>query len=163
MRKDLIKNVVLSVAAAALLVSSPSFAQAQLQRTLPEGTVILVRVQQPLGSQTVKTGDTFATDIIDTVGADGYTLIPRGSRIRGVVTFAQPATRNQSGVIQLTFDRVTLTDGSTYPITARLTSTDAAERRQIDADPNARVVLSFGGSMQRQRYKTCHNDNCDKN
>ena len=141
MRKDLIKNVVLSVAAAALLVSSPSFAQAQLQRTLPEGTVILVRVQQPLGSQTVKTGDTFATDIIDTVGADGYTLIPRGSRIRGVVTFAQPATRNQSGVIQLTFDRVTLTDGSTYPITARLTSTDAAERRQIDADPNARVVL----------------------
>jgi hypothetical protein len=141
MRKDLIRNVVPSLAAAALLASAPATARAQLQRTLPEGTVILVRVQQPLGSQTVKTGDTFDTDVIDTVGADGYTLIPRGSRIRGVVTFAQAATRNQSGVIQLTFDRVTLTDGSAYPISARLTSTDAAERRQIDADPNARVVL----------------------
>jgi peptidoglycan hydrolase-like protein with peptidoglycan-binding domain len=141
MRRDLIKNVVPSLAAAALLASSPGIARAQMQRTLPEGTVILVRVQQPLGSQTLKTGDTFDTDVIDTVGADGYTLIPRGSRIRGVVTFAQAATRNQSGVIQLTFDQVMLTDGSAYPISARLTSTDAAERRQIDADPNARVVL----------------------
>jgi hypothetical protein len=141
MRKDLIRNVVPSLAAAALLASAPATARAQLQRTLPEGTVILVRVQQPLGSQTVKTGDAFDTDVIDTVGADGYTLIPRGSGIRGVVTFAEAATRNQSGVIQLTFDRVTLTDGSAYPISARLTSTDAAERRQIDADPNARVVL----------------------
>ena len=141
MTKILIKNLVPSLAAAALLASSSGIARAQMQRTLPEGTVVLVRVQAPLESRTAKTGQTFDTDVIDTVGADGYTLIPRGSRIRGVVTYAQAATRNQSGVIQVTFDRITLTDGSAYAMSARLTSTDSAERRQIDADPNARVVL----------------------
>ena len=34
-----------------------------------------------------------------------------------------------------------LPNGSTFPITGRLTSTDSAERRQIESDPNARVVL----------------------
>src|SRR5215216_1374628 len=141
MPKHLIQNLVPSLAVAAWLASSSGIAQAQMRRTLPEGTVILVRTAQALESQTVKTGQTFDTDVIDTVGADGYTLIPRGSRIRGVVTFAQAATRNQSGVIQVAFDRITLTDGSASPMTAKLTSTDSAERRQIDADPNARVVL----------------------
>jgi len=139
MRKH-IKLLVPSLAAVALLASSSSFAHAQ-RRTLPEGTVILVRTLQPLESQGVRSGQTFDTDVIDTVGADGYTLIPRGSRVRGVVTFAQAATRNQSGVIQVTFDRITLTDGSAYSMSAKLTSTDSAERRQIDADPNSRVVL----------------------
>jgi hypothetical protein len=116
-------------------------AQAQVRRTLPEGTVILVRTLQPLQSQAIQAGQTFDTQVIDTVDADGYTLIPRGSRVRGVITYAQAATRNQSGVIQVTFDQITVTDGSVYPMSARLTSTDSAERRQIDADPNARVVL----------------------
>src|SRR5512132_1676494 len=141
MRKGLIKNLVPTLAVAAGLASSSGIARAQMRRTLPEGTVILVRTTQPLESQTVKTGQTFDTDVIDTVGADGYTLIPRGSRIRGVVTFAQAATRNQSGVIQVSFDRITLTDGSVFPMTGKLTSTDSAERRQIDADPNSLVVL----------------------
>jgi len=141
MRKDLNKILVPSLAIVALLASGSSVAQAQARRTLPEGTVILVQTRQPLASQNVQTGQTFETQVIDTVDADGYTLIPRGSRIRGVVTFAQAATRNQSGVIQVTFDQITVTDGSVYPMSARLTSTDSAERRQIDADPNARVVL----------------------
>jgi len=141
MRKGLIQNLVPTLAVVAGLASSSGIAQAQMRRTLPEGTVILVRTTQPLESQTVKTGQTFDTDVIDTVGADGYTLIPRGSRIRGVVTFAQAATRNQSGVIQVAFDRIKFTDGSVLPMTGKLTSTDSAERRQIDADPNARVVL----------------------
>ena len=54
---------------------------------------------------------------------------------------ATPATRQQSGVIEVVFDRLTLPSGSTFPISGRLTSTDSAERRQIESDPNARVVL----------------------
>ena len=139
MRKDLSKIFLPSLAALTWLAGSS--AQAQVRRTLPEGTVILVRTLQPLQSQAVKAGQTFDTQVIDTVDADGYTLIPRGSRVRGVITYSQVATRNQSGVIQVTFDQITVTDGSVYPMSAKLTSTDSAERRQIDADPNARVVL----------------------
>jgi peptidoglycan hydrolase-like protein with peptidoglycan-binding domain len=137
---------VLSRAAAAVVLATAALqpAEAQGRRVLPTGTVILVSTRQPLESQVVRTGQTFETDVVDTVGADGFTLIPAGSRIRGIVTFAQPATRQRSGVIEVSFDRVTLTDGTQYQMSGKLTSTDTAERRQIDSDPNARVVL-FGG------------------
>jgi peptidoglycan hydrolase-like protein with peptidoglycan-binding domain len=57
---------------------------------------------------------------------------------------ARPATRQQSGVIEVAFDRLTLPDGTSLPITGKLTSTDSTERRQIEQDPNNRVVLVGG-------------------
>jgi hypothetical protein len=117
---------------------------AQSRVVLPEGSVIIVRTTVPLQSNAVRVGQTFETTVADTVRADNYTVIPAGSRIRGVVTFAQPADRQRSGVIEVNFDRLTLADGTVYPLSGKLTSTDAAERRQIDTDANARVVLVGG-------------------
>jgi peptidoglycan hydrolase-like protein with peptidoglycan-binding domain len=115
------------------------------QRTaLPVGSVIIVRTTAPLESSTARVGQAFETTVADEVGADNYTVIPAGSRIRGVVSFAQPADRQRSGVIEVNFDRLTLPDGSVRPLSGKLTSTDAAERRQIESDPNARVVLVGG-------------------
>lgn len=111
---------------------------------LPEGSVIIVRTTAPLESNTARVGQTFETIVADSVGADGYTVIPAGSRIRGVVTFAQPADRQRSGVVEVDFDQMTLPGGATLAMNGKLTSTDAAERRQIETDPNARVVLVGG-------------------
>lgn len=117
---------------------------AQTRVTLPAGSVIIVRTATALESSTARQGQTFTTFVDDTVRVDNYTVIPAGTRIRGMITFVQPATSQQSGVIDVNFDQLVLSDGTTYPITAKLTSTNAAERRQIDADPNARVVLVGG-------------------
>jgi len=117
---------------------------AQTRLVLPEGSVIVVRTSVPLESNSARSGQRFETVVADTVPVDDYTAIPAGSRIQGVITFAQPADRQRSGVIEVAFDRLTLTDGTTFPIQGRLTSTDAAERRQIESDPNARVVLVGG-------------------
>jgi hypothetical protein len=119
-------------------------AEAQGRVVLPEGTVIMVRTNEPLVSSTCTVGETFETTVVDTVRVDNYTVIPAGSRIRGVITFAQPATRQRSGVLEVNFDRLTLSDGRTIALNGKLTSTDAAERRQIETDPNARVVLVGG-------------------
>jgi len=118
--------------------------EAQGRIVLPEGSVIIVRTTAPLESNTARTGQTFETVVADTVRADNYTVIPAGSRIRGVVTFAQAADRQRSGVIEVNFDRLMLPGGATLPLSGKLTSTDAAERRQIESDPNARVVLVGG-------------------
>lgn len=126
---------------AALLVVAASAASAQSRVVLPEGTVIIVRTTTPLQSATVKTGEPFETNVTESIGVDEFTVIPSGSRIRGVVKLATPATRQQSGVIEVVFDRLTLPNGTTFPISGKLTSTDSAERRQIESDPNARVVL----------------------
>src|ERR671915_2288115 len=119
---------------------------AQARVVLPEGTVIVVRTSSALESATAKVGQTFETVVVDTVRVENFTVIPAGSRIRGVVTFAQPADRQRSGVIQVNFDRLTLPDGRSQALSGKLTSTDAAERRQIESDPNARVVLVGGRS-----------------
>jgi peptidoglycan hydrolase-like protein with peptidoglycan-binding domain len=125
----------------ALAVLAASAASAQSRVVLPAGSVIIVRTTTPLQSASARTGQTFDTNVEESVGIDEFTVIPAGSKIRGTVTMATPATRQQSGVIEVVFDRLTLPNGSTFPITGKLTSTDSAERRQIESDPNARVVL----------------------
>ena len=117
---------------------------AQPRLVLPAGSVIIVRTSSALESATAKVGQNFETVVADTVRIDNYTAIPAGSRIRGVVTFAQPADRQRSGVIEVNFDRLALPDGKVYALNGKLTSTDAAERRQIESDPNSRVVLVGG-------------------
>jgi peptidoglycan hydrolase-like protein with peptidoglycan-binding domain len=129
---------------AALAVIAISSAQAQSRYTLPAGTVLLVHTETPLESSTIRQGQTFETIVDDAIGVDQYTVIPKGSRIRGVVSFVQPATRSQSGVIEVDFNRLTLADGSTVAIHGRLTSTDPEERRQIESSTNQRVVLVGG-------------------
>lgn len=128
-------------AAIALAFVAASAASAQSRVVLPAGSVIIVRTTAPLQSATAKTGQSFETSVEESVGVDEFTVIPAGSKIRGVVSLATPATRQQSGVIEIVFDRILLPNGTTFPITGKLTSTDSAERRQIESDPNARVVL----------------------
>jgi hypothetical protein len=119
----------------------PAHAQS---RTLPAGTVITVTTTAPLQSGSAQTGQTFETTVVENVSLDEYIVIPAGSRLRGTITLAQRATRRQSGVIEVVFDRLLFSDGSSFAITGKLTSTDSAERRQINSDPNARVVLVGG-------------------
>lgn len=128
-----------AAALAITVVAMPVAAQSRV--VLPAGSVIMVRTTTPLQSATAQTGQSFETTVSETVGVDEYSVIPAGSRIRGVVSVARPATRQQSGVIEVVFDRITLADGTVLPITGKLTSTDSTERRQIEQDPNARVVL----------------------
>jgi len=128
-------------AAIALSLGLAAPAAAQSRHVLPAGSVIIVRTTSPLQSTSAQSGQTFETTVDQSVGMDEYTIIPKGSRVRGQITVARPATRQQSGVIEVVFDRIQLADGTSVPITGKLTSTDSAERRQIEQDPNARVVL----------------------
>jgi peptidoglycan hydrolase-like protein with peptidoglycan-binding domain len=141
MRHIRLKRYRSAVSGLALALVTVSTASAQARVVLPAGSVIIVRTTTPLQSASARTGQTFDTNVEESVGVDEYTVIPAGSKIRGAVTLATPATRQQSGVIEVVFDRLTLPNGSTFPISGKLTSTDSAERRQIESDPNARVVL----------------------
>src|ERR1041385_4152854 len=129
---------------AAIAVFAVSSGAAAQSRVRPAGTVIIVRTTEPLQSATAKTGQTFNTNVEESIGVDQYTVIPSGSTVRGVVTMATKSNRQQSGVIDIVFDRLTLPNGTSYAIRGKLTSTDSAERRQINSDPNGHVVLVGG-------------------
>jgi peptidoglycan hydrolase-like protein with peptidoglycan-binding domain len=136
---------ILSHAALGAAISLTAAQVSHAQRlVLPTNSVIIVRTTSPLESSTARQGQTFETIVEDTVGVDNYTVIPEVSRIRGVISYVRPATRSESGVIEVDFDRLTLSDGTTYAIQGKLTSTDPAERRQIDSMANQRVVLVGG-------------------
>jgi peptidoglycan hydrolase-like protein with peptidoglycan-binding domain len=128
--------------ASALL--APGAASGQQRVLLPEGTVLTVTTDQRLNSASMTQGATFTTTVEDSVNVEGYTVIPAGSRIAGVVTFVRPATRNDSGVLGVEFDELRLASGGTVAIEGKLTSTDPAERRQIDARGDSQVVLVGG-------------------
>lgn len=144
MRSNLTRTLPRIAMGLAFSTLAATAASAQTRLSLPAGTVIIVQTETALQSNSAQIGQTFQTTVTDAVGLDQYTVIPSGSRIRGTISYAKAATRQESGVIEVTFDRLTLADGTSYPIVGRLTSTDAAERRQIDSDPNARVVLVGG-------------------
>src|SRR5512140_714676 len=78
-------------------------ASAQTRLSLPAGTVIIVQTETALQSNSAQVGQTFSTTVTDAIGLDQYTVIPSGSRIRGTITFAKPATRQESGVIEVNF------------------------------------------------------------
>lgn len=128
---------------AALLLAAAMPGLAQSRPVLPAGTVITVKTTAPLQSATMKQGDTFEAVIDEDIVADQMVVIPSGSRVRGVVTLATKATRQESGVLDIVFDRLQA-GNVTYSIQGKLTSADTAERRQIDANPNQRVVLVGG-------------------
>jgi peptidoglycan hydrolase-like protein with peptidoglycan-binding domain len=121
-----------------------SSASAQQRVILPEGTVFTVRTQTALSSASARQGTTFQTTVTDSVFVEGFTVIPAGSRVSGVVTAVRPADDRQSGILGVSFEELRLPDGSTIAIDGRLTSTDPAERRQIDSRADSQVVLVGG-------------------
>ena len=127
-----------------LALLAPRAVWAQQRVLLPEGTVLTVTTDQRLSSASMTQGTRFTTTVEDSVNVEGYTVIPAGSRIAGTVTFVRPATRNDSGVLGVEFDELRLAGGSTIAIEGKLTSTDPAERRQIDAREDSQVVLVGG-------------------
>ena len=74
-----------------MLGAAPAL-EAQNRLVLPRGSVILVRTTTALQSSNARVGQTFETNVLDSVRINGYTVIPAGSRI----TSLQPNHPNNS-------------------------------------------------------------------
>ncbi|PYO06606.1 MAG: hypothetical protein DMD30_12360, partial [Gemmatimonadetes bacterium] len=65
-----------TLASIALALLAASTAAAQSRIVVPAGTVIIVRTTSPLQSASAKTGDTFDTNVEESVGINEYAVIP---------------------------------------------------------------------------------------
>jgi hypothetical protein len=89
--------------------------------SLPEGTEMSVRLEQPLSSRTARVEDRFEATVARPVYVDGRIVVPDGSRVQGTVTEVQQAQRPaRGGRLNLSFDRLLLDDGTTVDLDARL-------------------------------------------
>ncbi len=115
-------SAVLGLALAALalpaLVSAP--AQAAGRQTVSSGTVITVKLDNDLSSSNANRGDTFTA----TVTSDSTTGIPAGSKVDGVVRSVTAQQDKNPGILDIDFNRVTLTNGRSYAISGSPISLD---------------------------------------
>jgi hypothetical protein len=127
---------VLAVIAALLSASNILAAQ---QVTIPEGTVIELRMDSGLNSETSQVDDAFKASVVRSVLIDGRIAVPENSTVNGRVSMVQPAERSsRSGVIGVEFNQLSI-NGKAYSIEGTLTSLHADERKQI-IDEQSRVT-----------------------
>ena len=72
---------------------APPPVQQQRSVTIPSGTAIVVRLQDPLDSSINKAGDTFRTILDQDIDVNGTIVAPRGSILEGKVTSAAQSGR----------------------------------------------------------------------
>ena len=84
--------------------------------TLPEGTVLTVRLNESVSSKSNNSGDRFTATVEEPVEADGKVVIPKGATVTGTVTDAKPLGKIKGGAtLRLVLDSVTVKD-SKYDI-----------------------------------------------
>jgi peptidoglycan hydrolase-like protein with peptidoglycan-binding domain len=101
--------------------------------TVPEDTIISMRLDRSLSSKTSRVGDRFTATVTTPVHIAGRVVIPAGSVVEGRVTEVTPAKRmSRSGTIAIDFDELVLPDGTRARLVGSLTSDDPETREQID-------------------------------
>ena len=151
MRAQGILSIRRAVGAAYVALLFAAVVMASDRLTVPEGTVIGLRMESGLSSATAREGDTFRATVVRSVSINSRTAIPVDSRVDGRVTLvkrAEPGVR--SGVIGVDFFRLRLPDNTSYSIEGALTSLRPDESRQaIDQAQfsSARTNSFVGGGL----------------
>lgn len=102
MKRSLLFLMVLALIALPLFVAGRSAAT-----TIPEGTLVNVRITEDLSSETAQPGDTFHGVLETPLEANGNTVYPRGSAVTGRVRDVVTSGRlSRPGVLELELIRV---------------------------------------------------------
>ena len=97
--------------------------------SLPVGTTMQVRLDNELGTESSKVGDTFTATVINDVRAgDGSIAVASGSTVRGTVTAVDDSDdATDAAVIKLSFNELSM-NGRNYPFEARIEATDLKQQ-----------------------------------
>lgn len=89
--------------------------------TLPAGTWVTMRLNEPLSSDRNQTGDAFTGTLLEPIIANGILIARRGATVQGIVTEAQKAGR-VSGVshLKLELSGLQLADGRQAQVKTKL-------------------------------------------
>jgi hypothetical protein len=118
--------------------------------SIPEGTKLIVELENRLSSKESRAGDRFIARLSSpVVDEDGRTLVLAGSIIEGTVVDAQPAKRRRrSGILQLTFDNLRLENDQLIPIRGKPTNAEDNDRNRFDDEGNVKSASTTKGSLK---------------
>src|SRR6266851_5508276 len=134
----------------ALILGLGATALSQRLATVPVGTVVPLRIDTALGSNSSRVGDRFTATVFQSVVVDGRAVLPEGAKVEGHVTGISPAERGRRpGTIAVAFDRILMPNGTSIPIDATLTTLSEEGRRRIEQDTRYQDRVDSGGRTRR--------------
>jgi hypothetical protein len=123
-----------------------AFGRSDREVQIPDGTELLVRLEEPLSSKTARREDRFEATIFRPVRFEGVNAIPAGTRLRGIVRDCEPAQRpSRSGRLELDFDALYL-DRARLDLRGRVTSIWQDDDRP-DKKEKAGIGAVLGGVL----------------
>jgi peptidoglycan hydrolase-like protein with peptidoglycan-binding domain len=103
--------------------------------TVPGGTVIALRMETYLSSDSSRVGDRFTATVFRSAVVDGRVVVPENTKVDGHVTGATTADRgNRTGMLSVAFDRMVFSAGSSVQIDGTLTTLSEEGRRKIEQE-----------------------------
>jgi peptidoglycan hydrolase-like protein with peptidoglycan-binding domain len=103
--------------------------------TVPVGSVIPLRMDTYLSSDSSRLGDRFTATVFRSIVVDGRVAVPENAKIEGHVTGTTRAERgSKAGTIAVAFDRLVAANGRSVPIDGTLTMLSEEGRRRIEQD-----------------------------
>ena len=84
-------------------------------KRLDAGTVVVVKLNDALNSREARKGDTF-TATVTTRDKDDASALPIGTKVEGVVRSAKAKDGDNPGMLDLSFEHITLPGGRSYDI-----------------------------------------------
>lgn len=114
--------------------------------TLPTGTSLEIRTQQPISSYASHPGMHLTGVIISPVTESGSILVPLGTTITGSVVSIRRVglgVKHETALIDIRFDHIVLKDGETLPIACRIAEVENS-RETIDKRDRIQGVRSTG-------------------
>ena len=96
--------------------------------TLPQDSIIRLRLNNKLSSKNAHVGDTFTSTVVTPVYVRGVEVIPAGCIVTGSVTHVDRAGRkSQAGSINVTFTNLKLPNGRQHSINGSLAESASAD------------------------------------
>jgi hypothetical protein len=115
--------------------------------TLPVGATFTATLDNTLGTNVSKAGDTFtATVSSDLRAQDGSVVVPAGAKIEGRVTALDDSDNaTEPALIRLAFDRIRM-NGQSYPLSATVVQAATVQTsEQSTAERNRQIII--GGAV----------------
>ncbi len=135
-----IRRTILSLAMIGALFAPVAALAASL--TLPAGTQLNVTIDSALNTKTAQVGDTFTAHVQPPYPFDNGNL--QGAVITGEVTQVQKAGQGTKPEMQIRFNRIRLTDGSSAPINGTVS---ASQPKKMLRNGATVAAYTIGGML----------------
>ena len=156
------KTLIISLLSAMLIMTSAITAQAAIKdskinanaamKKLEAGTILKVRLQEPIGTEYLKTGAPFTVVVLEDIKEGKKIVVPQGTLIRGSLDYVSRAKRFSKGaVLGMYFDHIVSPSGKQIPIDIAL-----CNNKYLTYDGKLSTKTNYGTAI-KQNAQTAKN------